>query len=138
MKTKTKKTTKRESKFDFKTIKTYEDACVKLGIDPDNVPDSSNIPDEFRKPIIAHYKLMIIYKAINNGWKPDWSNDNQWKYFPWFKVLSSGFGFSLSLFNYDITSTSVGSRLCTDTSEKARYIGEQFESEYREYLLYSE
>lgn len=130
MATKTKK-----AKFDFTTIKTFEDACKKLGIKPD-IPEVSN--DEFSKPVIAVYKLLIIYKAINNGWVPDWNNRDQYKYYPWFRVLSSGFGFSLSCYGCAYAFTAVGSRLCTDTSEKAIYIAKQVEAEYREYFLYSE
>lgn len=127
-----------EGKFDFRTIKTFEDACAHLNINPANVPDLSMIPKEFRKPLLAAYRLMIIYKAINNGWVPDWSDDDQYKHFPWFGVLSSGSGFSRSYSNYYYTCTDVGSRLCTDSSEKARYIAEQFEAEYVDYFLYSE
>jgi hypothetical protein len=133
MATKTKKTTKKA--FDFRTIKTFEDACKKLGLDPLSLPA---LTGEFLKPIIAAYKLMVIYKAVNDGWVPDWGNDNQNKYYPWFWVLSSGFGFSASDFHFGYARTDVGSRLCTNTSEKARYMAEQFENEYREYFLYSE
>ena len=137
MKTKTKKTAKIDAKFDFKTIKTFEDACTKLALDPTQLPDVSMIPEEFRKPIINAYKLMIIYKAINDGWVPDWNNRDQYKYFPWYGVLSSGFGFSTSSYDYARANTVVGSRLCTDTSEKAMYVAEQFKAEYQEYFLYS-
>ena len=133
-----KKSTNKSKEFDFTTIKTFENACKKENIDPNILPDVSMIPVEFRKPIIVHYKLMIIYKAINNGWKPDWSNDNQYKYFPWFGVLSSGFGGSNSYFDCSYSLTTVGSRLCTDTSEKAKYIAMQFEAEYKDLFLYSE
>ena len=95
------------------------------------------IQEEFRKAIINCYKLYIIFKAINNGWIPDWNNWDQGKYFPWFRVLSSGsgFDFSFSVYDYDSTITDVGSRLCTDTSEKALYIGKQFGEEYAEFFL---
>ena len=136
MANKTKKAVKKE--FDFRTIISFEDACKHLGIDSSKLPDVSSVPEEYRKPVIAGYKLMIIYKAINNGWKPDWENLSQYKYYPWFKVLSSGFGFSCSIYSYVNASTSVGSRLCTDTSEKALYIAKQFEAEYKDYFLYSE
>lgn len=122
-----------KTKFDFKTIKTFEDACKKLNIDPLKLPE---LLGEFSKPIIAAYKLMVIYKAINDGWVPDWSNHGQYKYYPWFEVLSSGFGFSTSGCFYGDAGTGVGSRLCTDTSEKAKYIAKKFEAEYREYFLY--
>jgi hypothetical protein len=135
-------TTKNENKeaidFDFKTIKTFEDACTQLNIDQTEMPNLSLIPEEFRKPLLAAYKLMIIFKAINNDWRPDWSDDDQAKWFPWFGVLSSGSGFSNSYSDYDYAHSHVGSHLCTNTSEKAEYIAEQFEAEYVEYFLYSE
>lgn len=133
-----KKSTEKTPVFDFRTIKSFEDACAKEYIDPTALPDVSMIPDEFRKPIVNAYKLLIIFKAINNGWRPDWSKSSQGKYYPWYEVLSSGFGFSLSDYHYAYPGTAVGSRLCTDTSEKALYIAEQFKTEYQEYFLYPE
>lgn len=133
-----KKSAKNSPVFDFRTIKSFEDACVKENIDPTALPDVSMIPEDLRKPVISAYKLMIIFLAINNGWRPDWDNSDQYKYFPWYRVLSSGFGFSHSGYYYAYTSTTVSSRLCTDTSEKAMYIAEQFQEEYKEYFLYSE
>ena len=133
-----KKQSTKASKFDFRTIKSFDDACKKLGIDPSIPSDLLNISEKYRNPMIGHYKLMIIYEAINNGWTPDWSNWDQTKYFPWFRVLSSGFGFGESLYYCDRTLTTVGSRLCTDTSEKALYIANQFGQEYKEFFLYSE
>jgi hypothetical protein len=134
------KTTKAKEKFDYKTIKSFEDACKKENIDPEKLPDVSMIPTSFQKAIINCYKLYIIFKAINNGWTPNWNDYNQYKYYPWFKVLSSGsgFDFSSSIYHFDLTRTVVGSRLCTDTSEKALYIGEQFGKEYVEFFLISE
>jgi hypothetical protein len=137
MATKSKKTAKKIEAFDYTTIKSFEDACSKLGIEP-ITPGTALILDELKKPLIAAYKLMIIYKAINNGWKPDWNNYDQYKYYPWFGVSSSGFGFSVSDSDYDGASAGVGSRLCTDSWEKALYISKQFEAEYVEYFLYSE
>lgn len=138
MTTKSKKTTAVKKSFDYTTIKTFEDACKSLKIVPEKLPDLTAIPEEFHKTIIAGYKLMIVYKAINNGWRLDWSNHNQYKYYPWFRVLSSGFGFSTALYYCAGPFTRVGSRLYTDTADKAIYIGTQFEKLYRDYFLYSE
>lgn len=133
-----KKSAKNEPVFDFRTIKSFEDACAKENVDPAALPEVSMIPEDLRKPIISAYKLMIIFRAINNGWRPDWSKLSQGKYYPWYGVLSSGFGFSYSIYGYAHASAAVGSRLCTDTSEKALYIAEQFKTEYQEYFLYRE
>lgn len=123
------------SAFDFRTIRSFEDACQKENIDPSVLPDLSMIPEEFWKPLKAVYRLFIVFKAINNGWIPNYGNSDQNKYFPWYKVLSSGFGFSASNYYYGHTSTIVGARLCTDTSEKAFYISQQFEAEYKDFFL---
>ena len=134
----TKKQTQKKDQFEFRTIKSFEDACVKVGIDADQLPNLAAVPGEYHKPIIAHFKLIIIFKAINNGWKPDWGNENQHKYFPWFWLLSSGFGFGVSCYYYTFAIAGAGSRLCTDTGDKAIYIAKQFEDLYRDFLLYSE
>jgi hypothetical protein len=122
--------------FDFRTIKSFEDACAKSNVNPSQLPDVSMIPEGFQKPIVNAYKLMIIYLAINNGWVPDWRNSSQKKWYPYFQVAPSGAGFSDSYDYCTLTFADVGSRLCTDTSEKALYIGRQFRAEYEENFLY--
>lgn len=121
--------------FNYKDIKSFEDACNFLGYDAKNLPDVSHLPTEFAKPIIAYYKLVVIIKAINNGWTPDWSNSNQYKYYPWFYVLSSGSGFSDAHCLFTNADANVGSRLCVDSKDKAQYLAEQFEDLYEDYLL---
>ena len=121
--------------FDYKDIKTFEDACEKIGINPLVLPDVSMIDISLQKSIIANYKLCIVYKAINNGWEPDFNNLNEHKYYPWFKVLPSGLDYSSTNYGYDITGTNVGVRLCTDTAVKAQYIGTQFKDLYQDYFL---
>ena len=133
-----KKATKTTAKFDFRTIRSFEDACKKENIDPIALPEVSMIPEEFRKALIAAYKLFIIFKAINNGWVADFTNSNQGKYYPYLWVLSSGFRFVFSNYDYVNTGTIVGSRLCTFSSEAAIYIGQQFGvdgSEYKDFFL---
>lgn len=46
----------------------------------------------------AYLKLVLISKALNEGWIPDWTNPNQRKYVPWFEHKS---GFGLSYDGYD-------------------------------------
>jgi hypothetical protein len=138
MKSKKKAAVKKSKPFDYRTIKTYEDACLRLGIDPSVTPGLESVNEEFRKPLLAVYKLIIIFRAINNGWRPDWGKYNQNKYYPLLSVLSSGFGFSDADYFCVHTFPHVGSRLCTNTKHKAIYIGNQFRDEYRDYLLYLE
>lgn len=114
----------------YTDIKSYDDAVEELPVDSENVIQSTDSID-----IVAYKKIKHILKAINNGWIPDWSNKNQYKYYPYFEVLPSGFGFSGTDYAYPRTSTSVGSRLCTDTSEKAKYMATQFQDLYEQFLL---
>lgn len=65
-------------------VKSYEDACAILGIDPHtSMPDTSDCPKEDRKAYVAFHKLVVITRALNEGWRPDWSNTNQPKWFNW-------------------------------------------------------
>jgi hypothetical protein len=126
-----------KKKFDFKSIQTVEDAFKKQNIDRSAIPAVSMIPERFREALLGVYELFIIFEAINDGWKADFTNPDQIKYFPWQKVNSagSGFAFAYSNFSYDRTATHVGSRLCTDTPQKASYISKQFGPQYGKFFL---
>jgi hypothetical protein len=121
----------------YTEIKTFEDACKVLNLDPTTIiPDFSLFPESDRQAMIAHAKLVIIAKAINGDWIPDWNNGKWDKYYPWFVMgSSSGVGFSFSDYDGWRTVSSVGSRLCFESSEKARYVGTQFEELYKSYFV---
>jgi hypothetical protein len=112
----------------FKDIKSFEDACEAMQVKPEDIIRDLDTVDE-----IAYKKLKVIAQAINQGWTPNWTDTDQPKWYPWFK-LSSGFGFSSSYYHYTRTSTSVGSRLCFESEEKANYAGKQFEQLYKDLL----
>lgn len=121
----------------MKKIKTFEDACKALKLDPKKLPKVIGLPALHKKSIIAYYKLVIIAQALNEGWKPNWSDGMELKYYPWFWFNKAGSGFS----HYDYVgsgaSASVGSRLCYKSSEIAEYAGKQFKNLYEEYHLLS-
>ena len=128
---------KSNKQFDFRTITSFEKACEKTNT-PEVIPDVSTFPERFRKPIVAVYKLFVIFEAINDGWTAEMGDGSQIKYYPGLPVLSSGCGFDHSHYDFAITFTAVGSRLCTDTAEKAIFIGEQFGvlgQEYKDFFL---
>ena len=116
--------------IDYKTIKTYDDAVEARPVDDDDIIYETDSPH-----IVAYKKICHIIKTINNGWTPDWSDDDQRKYFPWFEVSPSGSGFSVPLYDSYCTLSCVGSRLLTDSSEKALYMANQFQDLYVQYLL---
>ena len=73
-------------------IKTFEDVLNYHNITKESFDLECDAlqPDE-----IAYKKIKLIAKSLNEGWTPDWTNDNQYKYYPWFKMGSpSGGGFS--------------------------------------------
>lgn len=121
-------------------IKSFEDACKALGIDPvTSIPDVSNTPEHLREAVTGHYKMMIVAEAINGTWKPNW-NDGSWKYWPWFEVVADETRPSGSRLSYDVydggySDTTVGSRLCFKDSETAEYVGRQFAGLYETFFL---
>lgn len=115
-------------------IKTFEDACAELELYPEDV--IAGFQETASKDEIAYRKLKIIAKALNEGWKPDWTDSNQYKYFPWLEYSRSGSGFVFSGTDCARTAAyaAIGSRLCFKSKELALYIGEQFIDLYNEYL----
>ncbi|MDN3672636.1 hypothetical protein QWY99_06155 [Flavobacterium branchiarum] len=121
----------------YTDIKTFEDACKVLNLDPAIIiPDFSLFPESDRQAMIDHTKLVIIAKAINGDWVPDWNDWDQYKYHPWFKMVSpSGGGFSCYGYDSWLTLSAVGSRLCFQTRDMAKYAGKQFEELYKSYFV---
>jgi len=109
----------------YEKIKTFEDALK----GSDVIVEFNNDSDDE----IAYKKLKVIVSAINNGWKPDWNNSDERKWFPVF-ILSSGFGFDDSSYGYALAGTGVGSRLCFQSEEQSDYAANQFIEIYKDLL----
>lgn len=112
-----------------KIVKTYEDALKATGR-PD-FPDLSNIPEDLRPYFENQYKAVIITEALNEGWKADWSDENQDKYVPYFRVSPSSFSFLDADCNDSAPGAGLTSRLCFKTRALAAYAGEQFPEVYK-------
>lgn len=115
-------------------VKSFEDACKVKGISTD-LPDVSNLPEWLRQQVIVDYKLLVIASAINEEWEPNWDDNTEYKYYPWFKLSSSGVGFSCDDYVCVYSLALVGSRLVFPTSEKAKYFANQFLDLHRESRL---
>lgn len=143
---------------DYKTIRTYEDACKALGEpifeDPNNLPNH----------IIALMKLETISRALwgrNFQPKPDGEGSNVYWY-PWFALwtkkevedmnpeqrgallsaransgATAGFGSLNAAYRSSIAIATFGFRLCQETEEKAKYFGQQFIELWAEYLKFN-
>lgn len=145
---------------DYKTIRTYEDACVALGerVDEETLK-AANVPAH----IIAEMKLELVCKALWGGVNNcnPCEDDKVWWY-PcmalWTKdeiadkddedrvaLLSAhayngayaGFGCLYAFYRSSWTDACGGFRLCLDTEEKAEYFGRQFVELWAEYLAYN-
>jgi hypothetical protein len=120
-------------------IKTFEEACAKLGINPEEIKLTTPAQlNHHAKALVAHIKLVIITEALNEGWKPDWENSNESKYYAWFKMGSSGAGFSCRDFVGWSAGSIAGSRLCFKSRKLAKYAGTQFEDIYKEAFVLGE
>lgn len=142
-------------KFDYHDIKTYADACEKLGMKEHLLAGSASGDIEAQIQAQALYKLMIIQKAINNG---VWCDEDGWSYYPYWVLYSkeemermteeekqrkgikqllscasavsaesSGVRCAIAYARGASTSTSYGFPLCYNSKEAALYAAKQFE-----------
>jgi|SRR5665647_337756 len=118
----------------YESIKTFDDACRACGTSEQEFNEKfSNLGLDI--DTLNYEKIKVVAKAINQGWAPDWSDADQYKYYPYFKVLSSGFGFSGSDYYCTYADATVGSRLCFESREKSDYAAAQFIDLYKQFLL---
>jgi len=97
-------------------IRSFPEACKKLKLNPAKVlPRIAGMPKRHQKAIIAQAKLVIIAEALNEGWKPNWDNTSEWKYYPWFWMDKPGFRFNDSICAGTYAGAGAGSRLCFKT-----------------------
>ena len=116
-------------------VKSFEDACQVLGIST-NVPEVKGLPRKHQKAIIANYKLIVIAEALNEGWKPNWQDSDEYKYYPWFDMSNpAGVGCSNTYNAASATCAGVGSRLCLKNRELAIYFGQTFTDLFNDSLL---
>lgn len=66
-------------------VKTFEDACKELGEDHKLVQQFKAIQEAIAedKEATAYFKLGIITAALNKGWEPDFTNDDEYRYYPY-------------------------------------------------------
>lgn len=150
---------------DHTTIKTYEDACEALGIEPVDFANLA-VPDHIK----ALMKLETISRALwGKSWEPkpqaEWDG-RTFYWFPWFCLYTkdelenikrnpedydcaalfggiaysgatAGFGCLLTLNRPANTDARIGFRLCQESKEKARYFANTFAELWVEYLAFN-
>ena len=148
-------------------VKTFEDACRELGADHPFVLayQNTNLRDpevaEENRDILAYMKLRIIAAALNEGWEPQFTED-EWRWFPWFTLWTeeelseksdewkadrhlistgdysgdfAGFAYANSNNAPSNTATYFGSRLCFKSEALATYCGKQFISLWADFNM---
>ena len=110
-------------------VESFYDACIKLGLS-DELPTFNCIDIKLTKKFLAEYQLTIIIKALNEGWYPNWEDECEYKYCPYFSIKG---GFSYwNTFNYN-THTFVPSALLIKSNELSVYCGQKFLELYKDY-----
>lgn len=144
------------NKFDYRSIKTFEDACLHLGLDPHAIYHKyDQMPDH----IIALVSLEIITRALNDGWRNPLDGKTT-VYYPWFWIAtkeeekeqwfmdipetqkisftrpdgSAGLGCADSHYAWSSSYSDVGSRLACKSDAIARYCAETFRHYWESYL----
>lgn len=134
-------------------VKTFEDAVAELGEDNNLVITFKHFEAEGfaagSEDLIAYLKLRIITAALNEGWTPQFT-DNECRYYPWFQLYSEKDCFNLTeyikrervvllcgnasfvgtrtSYSPSVASVPLSSHLCFKTNELALYAGKQFVS----------
>lgn len=120
-----------------KKITSYEDACKVLNIQPINEEVFNAFPKEDQRSMLAYHKLTVITRALNNGWKPNWDDQNEWKYYPLFRYVNAGLSYANTYIAATNAFANIGSRLCFPTSALAKYAAEHFADLYRDYYCFA-
>lgn len=148
-------------------VKTFEDACRELGEDHPFVRSyngyANNIHENNKNDtdILAYLKLRIICAALNEGWEPQFTED-EWRYYPWFTLWTedelseksdewktdrhlistgeyqtdyAGLVFASSSDAPSAASAIFGSRLCLKSDTLAVYCGKQFINIWADFCL---
>lgn len=139
-------------------VKTYEDAVNELGTDHPFVEAASSAsyryPEKENNDIIAYLKARVIVAALNEGWVPEYTEEEE-RWYPWYRLYTQeevddmseeqkeeigllawggsaydgsycGLGYVSSNLAFAYSSSSFGGRLAFKSKELAVYAGRQF------------
>lgn len=150
-------------------IKTFEDACNELG--EDNILVQAYRSADFNTSgnskdvldVIAYLKLRIIAAALNEGWEPQFTED-EYRYYPWFYLYTEeelaekseewkkehalvllggdadngancGLACAGSDLAFSYSLANLGARLAVKSEELAVYFGKQFSELWADFYV---
>lgn len=148
-------------------IKTFEDAVNAIGEDHPLVAQYKTINSAFKEAdnnlhLFAYTRLAIIAEALNEGWRPEYTED-EYRYYPWFGLYTQeeyddmddedkercrfvgrsysnanahgGLVCASAYYGSASSYTHIGSRLAFKSRELAIYCGKQFIEIWINYLF---
>lgn len=148
-------------------IKTFEDAVNAIGEDHPLVAQYKTINSAFKEAdnnlhLFAYTRLAIIAEALNEGWRPEYTED-EYRYYPWFGLYTQeeyddmddedkercrfvgrsysnasaygGLVYADAWYGSASSYTYIGSRLAFKSRELAIYCGKQFIEIWINYLF---
>ena len=150
-------------------IKTFDDACRELGENhlyvqmfKDIFEKSTVAGANINSDVVAFLKLRIICAALNEGWQPQFTED-EWRWYPWFYLYTDeelsekseewktshalrmigdryhsdyvGIACAHSADAPSSSNAAFGSRLCLKSEALATYCGTQFIDIWADFIL---
>lgn len=71
---------------DIFTITSYAQVCKNLKREVLTVKDFTSLPEHQREKALHQHMVSNLEDCFNQGWKPNWTNSSEQKFFPWFGV----------------------------------------------------
>lgn len=147
-------------------VRTFNDAIEELGEAHEAVKAYRDIEWKLgkeHKDLLAYLKLRIITEALNEGWKPQFTEGER-RWYAWYELLTkeemdamsdkekeerrvvgrashyaSAYGGLVYAFAHNVSSSAdLGSRLAFKSEELAEYAGKQFAEIYADYCFIPE
>lgn len=146
----------KEKKPVTERVKTFDDACKELGIDAEAIQQQWQDAEITMLDEVAYQKLRIITAALNEGWEPEFKED-EYRYYPYCILYTKaeieqkddewkdehnlqlwigggtsnhgaycGLAFAYSTAAWSYAYANVSARLAHKTEELAIYSGKQF------------
>lgn len=114
-------------------VTTMQDVCQVTGRDYDAFMKDMN---SLAPHAAGYLEICAIAEALNEGWVRDYSNSNQYKYYPWYKYQkgSSGRGLSFSGLDCGRSCTAVGPRLVFKSADLVHYAVKTFPNSFDKYF----
>lgn len=113
-------------------IKSFSDVLDIARVSMEDVTPYKNPANKRQKTINAFAKLKLIEEVLNEGWIPDWKNDSEYKYYPYFQFKARAGCVFGSYYVHDCDSDGVPAYF--KNSKLATFVGEVFINIYVEYI----